>query len=247
MRRLLHPLLVVLAVACAGCGSTRGDGGPAKVAATSGGAKRHGSPTRVIATLGDSIVAGSPLWDPDADTRASFPKVDEDSQWQRWVHAPDAELRNCGVWGERTDEIAERFATCTKGADAVVIQGGINDIVQGRDVDDAAHDIACMAERARGAGLDVAIVDVLPWNNGWPDAAPEIRDLNREVHAIAKRGGVPVLPFFRTLEDPRAHDRMPRERTVDGNHPDVRGYRLLGERAWREPVRPAHPFADDCG
>ena len=28
-------------------------------------------------------------------------------------------------------------------------------------------------------GLRVAIVEILPWNNGYPDAAPAIDDLNR--------------------------------------------------------------------
>lgn len=245
--RLAHRILAPpLAAAClllglVGCGGSRGDGGPANVRssdAADGG--------RVIATLGDSIVAGSPLWDPDPDVRAGFGEVDEDSQWQRAVQADGAELRNCGVWGERTDEIADRFAECTKGADAVVIQGGINDIVQGRPVDDAIRDLACMAERARAEDLDIALVDVLPWNNGWPDAAPKIRDLNRQIHALGKRGEVPVMPFFATLEDRDNRDRMPRTSTADGNHPDVAGYQLLGERAWRDPVPAAKAFAADC-
>lgn len=241
VRPSLVLLTSVLAAILAGCGGTpRGGGGPADVESPHG--DRGG---RVVATLGDSIVAGSPLWDPDPAVRATFDSPDRASQWQRWVDT-DARLRNCGVWGERTDEIADRYERCTDGADAVVIQGGINDIVQGRPVADAARDLACIAERARIDGLDIALAEVLPWNRGYPDAVDEIEELNRRIGALGQRGGVPVLPFHSVLEDPRAPGRMRRSETDDGNHPNVDGYRRLGEQAWQEPRAATAPFARDC-
>ena len=36
-----------------------------------------------------------------------------------------------GVYGERTDEIAQRLDECAAGAEVLVVQGGINDIAQG--------------------------------------------------------------------------------------------------------------------
>lgn len=233
-------LLFVALATVAGCGGTpRGDGGPAPVDPAD---DRSG---RVVATLGDSIVAGSPLWDPDPAVRAGFDRPDRDSQWQRWVET-DARLRNCGVWGERTDEIASRYAACTRGADAVVIQGGINDIVQRRPIEEAARDLACIAERARRDGLDVALAEVLPWNRGHPEAADAIDQLNEHIRALGRRGGVPVLPFHDVLEDPDAPGRMRADETDDGNHPNIAGYRRLGAQAWRAPERPSGPFADDC-
>jgi lysophospholipase L1-like esterase len=233
--RLLLALACLLLLA-AGCGTPHGDGGPATVRAGSG---------RVVATLGDSIVAGSPHWDPDPNVRSGLGGVDRDSQWQRWAKTDD-ELRNCGVWGERTDQIAARYGRCVQGADGVVIQGGINDIVQGRPIADAAHDIACLAEWARTDGLDVALVEVLPWNNGDAHDAQDIRALNARIHALGRRGGVPVLPFYSVLEDPHHRGRMPQDRTVEGDHPNVAGYRMLGEHAWREPHAATASFADDC-
>ncbi|MCW2927477.1 MAG: GDSL-like Lipase/Acylhydrolase [Thermoleophilia bacterium] len=235
-------MLLACLLALAGCGGAkRGDGGPTRVQPERP-AKGEGM---IIATLGDSIVAGSPAWDPDPDVRDTLVEADRDSQWQRWVRS-DAELRNCGVWGERTDEIATRFSRCTDGAEGVVIQGGINDIVQGRDVADAARDLACIAERARGAGLRVALVEVLPWNNGDATSARAIDQLNARIHAVAERGGVPVLPFHAVLEDRDQPSRMPQNRTVEGDHPNVAGYRELGRRAWREPETPNGAFASDC-
>ena len=92
-----------------------------------------------------------------------------------------------------------------------------------------------MAERGKELGLPVAIAELLPWNNGYPQADPKIRRLNELIHALARDEHVPVLPFYETLEDPARPGRMKEEWTSDGDHPSVEGYRLLGERAYRLP------------
>jgi lysophospholipase L1-like esterase len=82
----------------------------------------------------------------------------------------------------------------------------------------------------------VAIADVLPWNNGWPEAEPRIRRLNELIEETARDEGVPLLPFHDTLEDPARPGRMGAEWThADGEHPSVAGYRRLGEIAFRLP------------
>ena len=191
----------------------------------------------IIACLGDSITAGSPLWDPDPAVRAHIGEPDERSQWQWWAvqTMPQLDFRNFGVNGERTDQIASRFANAVQGVDALVVQGGINDIVQRRPVDDAARNLAGMAERAQQFGLRVAIANVLPWNNGDARAAQDIAHLNDLARAIADRLGVPLFPFHDTLADPAQPHRMRDEWTDDGNHPSVEGHRLLGERAFLVP------------
>ncbi|HZQ63902.1 MAG TPA: GDSL-type esterase/lipase family protein [Gaiellaceae bacterium] len=194
--------------------------------------------TTVVATLGDSITAGSPAYDPDPRMRDVLGfGGDEKSQWQYWAHKahPDLQFRNCGVYGQRTDEIAARLDACAAGAQALVVQGGINDIAQGRPVEPAAANLRRMVERGKELGLRVAIAELLPWNNGYPRADPEIRRLNDLIRAIGRDEHVPVLPFYETLEDPARPGRMREEWTSDGDHPSVEGYRLLGERAFRLP------------
>jgi lysophospholipase L1-like esterase len=185
----------------------------------------------IVACLGDSITAGSPLWDPDPAVRARISEPDERSQWQWWaaLTVPQLDFRNHGVYGERTDQIAARFDEAVEGAELLIVQGGINDIVQRRPVEEAAKNIAAMIERGHGLGLRVAVADVLPWNNGDARAARDIARLNELVHAIA----VPLLPFHNTLADPEQPHRMRDEWTDDGDHPSVEGHRLLGERAFR--------------
>jgi lysophospholipase L1-like esterase len=196
------------------------------------------SDTTLVAALGDSIVAGSPGYDPDPRMRETLGfGADEKSQWEYWAEQKDPMLRfrNCGVYGERTDEIAKRLDECAKGAEVLVVQGGINDIAQGRPVEDAAANIRRMVRRGRELGLRVAIAELLPWNNGYPEADPKIRRLNELIREIAKEQAVAVLPFYETLEDPDRPGRMREDWTSDGDHPSVEGYRLLGENAFRLP------------
>ena len=185
----------------------------------------------VVACLGDSITAGSPLWDPDPAVRARIGEaLDERSQWQWWAAGldPTIELRNHGVYGERTDEIATRLDAAATGADVLVVQGGINDVVQDVPVERAARNLAGMLERGRALGLAVSVADVLPWNNGDARAARDIVRLNELIHAL----GAPVLLFHATLVDPERPARMRAGCTDDGDHPSVEGHRLLGEQAF---------------
>jgi lysophospholipase L1-like esterase len=202
-----------------------------------GGATHVGDQT-LVATLGDSINAGSPGYDPDPRMRETLGfGANEESQWQYWAHKahPDLRFRNCGIYGQRTDEIAKRLDGCAKGAQMLVVQGGINDIAQGRRVAPAAENLRRMVRRGKELGLKVAIAELLPWNNGYPEADPEIRRLNELIEGIARDENVPVLPFYATLEDPDRPGRMKEVWTSDGDHPSVEGYRLLGERAFRVP------------
>jgi lysophospholipase L1-like esterase len=207
-----------------GCGS--GSGGE-----TSGGDHR------LIAAIGDSITAGYPGYAPD---RAQFDQEgvrrNPESQWEWWAQKehPDLEFRNCGVRGQRTDEIAQRFDSCTQGADGVVIQGGINDLREGIPARTALANLRGMIHMAKQLNLHVAIADLLPLNVDHR-ADPSIQHLNSEIHRIAREEGVTLLPFHDVLEDPHAPDRMPGSWTADGIHPSVEGYRRLGELGFKPP------------
>jgi acyl-CoA thioesterase-1 len=192
----------------------------------------------VIAALGDSITAGSPGYDPDPAARAAYSfGEDERSTYEYWAEREghELEIRNCGVFGERTEQIAARLESCADGADGVVIQGGINDIAQRYSFERAAENLRGIAERAKELGLRVAIADVLPWNNGYPQADPRIQALNLLIAEVALKQGVSLLPFHDTLEDPDRPGRMKPEWTADGDHPSIEGYRRLGELAFRPP------------
>jgi lysophospholipase L1-like esterase len=218
-------------VVLAGCGSD--DDAPAE-----GPASGSGGGGTVIAALGDSITAGSPGYDPDPAAQAGYGFGDnERSTYTYWAERadPGLEIRNCGVFGERTDQIAARLEACAEGAAGVIVQGGINDIAQGYGSDQPSENLRALVREAKEMGLPVAITDVLPWNNGYPRADPGIAELNTFIAEIAAAEQIPLLPFHDTLEDPSAPGRMKPEWTVDGDHPSVAGYRRLGEIAFKPP------------
>src|ERR1700751_3278619 len=95
----------------------------------------------VVAVAGDSISAGAPLWDPDPSVRARIAAPDGRSQWQWWASQTDErlEFRTTAVYGERTDEIARRLDLVLPGVEVLVVQGGINDVVQRRSIEEAAQ------------------------------------------------------------------------------------------------------------
>jgi lysophospholipase L1-like esterase len=203
------------------------------------GEELAGDQGTVIAALGDSITAGSPGYDPDPAAREALGFGDDERSsypyWAEQASTEGIEIRNCGVFGERTDEIAARLEACADGTDGVVVQAGINDIAQHYDIHRAADNLRGIVEEAKALGLPVAIADVLPWNNGYPDADPRIRALNLLIADIAAEEKIPLLPFHDTLEDPNAPGRMAPELTADGDHPSIEGYRLLGEQAFELP------------
>ena len=212
------------------------------LAACSGAAARAkpmaGNATIFVAALGDSITSGSPGFDP-SHGNAKLLGFGENpkSQWEYWAQQknPRLRFRNCGVYGERTDEIARRLLACQKGADVLVVQGGINDIAQGRPVSAAASNLRKLVVRGKALGLRVEIAELIPWNNGYPGADPKIHALNRLIHSLASAEQVRVLPFYRTLEDTKRPGRMKGAWTADGDHPSIEGYRRLGELAFRLP------------
>lgn len=179
-----------------------------------------------VAAIGDSITAGSP-WDDDPSVGWPAAAAEADPRLRFTVRA---------VYGKRTDEIAAWLDDVVGGADVLVVQGGINDIAQGRAVTDAAGNLSAMIRRGEELRLRVTVANVLPWNNGWPRAEPAIRELN----ALIARMGVPVLRFHETLEDVERPGRMREEWTVEGDHPSVDGYRRLGRLAFQLPI-PSEP------
>ena len=212
----------VLAITLAACGGSDDGGG------SGGGA----GGTRVTA-LGDSITAGAPLWDPDEATRESLgTSTNEQSQYEYWAQRKldGTTFRNCGVSGQRTDEIAQRFDDCTRGAEVLIVQGGANDINQGQSVESAAANLRKMVQRGKQRGLKVTITNLVPWPGGHPQYTPQLRRLNELIAQIAEEEDVPLIDFNKALADPGQPALMRKGYASDDQiHPTVAGYRRLGD------------------
>jgi acyl-CoA thioesterase-1 len=214
--------MLAVAVLAGGCGGG-GDSSAPESEAHQGGT--------IVAALGDSITAGTPLWDPNPGFRSQIPEPDRRSQYGYWAQRalPGTRFRNCGVNGERTDEIAARLGQCAEGADVLIVQGGVNDIAQGLPVEAAAENLRSMVRRGHELGLRVAIVELLPWNGGYPEAYAPIRELNRRIAAMGSQENARVIRWYEVLEDPSRPGRMRLRWTSDLAHPSIEGYRRLGE------------------
>jgi lysophospholipase L1-like esterase len=238
-------LLVCLgAIALAGCAAAviaLGDGGADH---TTG--RQTAQRGQLVATLGDSITAGWPRWDPDPKWRAWLKRnwhqrMTRRSQYEYWADRlePRLRFRNCGVPGERTDEIALRLDGCARRADVLLIQGGTNDLLQAykgelphnpiEQVGVAAANLRAMVGSARKAGVRrVLLADVLPIEKTTPAQAAKVRRLNRAIRAIGRDRNVRIVPFFRTLSAHGNPGRFAAGLNADKVHPSVTGYRRLG-------------------
>jgi lysophospholipase L1-like esterase len=196
--------------------------------------RRMTDATMIVGALGDSITAGTPYWDPNPGVREQIgSELDERHQWPYWAERvnPAISVRNHGVNMERTDQILARIDDALAGASVLVVQGGINDVAQGREASETIDDLRRMIRRGKDAGARVLITNVLPWNNGFPAREPVIRALNQRIQQLSTDEGVPLLDFFATLEDADRPGRMRDEWTSEGDHPSLIGYRRLGELA----------------
>ena len=142
---------------------------------------------------------------------------------------PGSSFRNCGVYGQRTDEIAAPARCCAarrRRASSYRADQRHRAAAPGRarGGGEPARDGAS----GRELGLRVAIANVLPWNNGDPGRSADRRS-KPAMRALAADEAVPVLPFHDTLDDPGATRPMRDEWTRTATTRSVEGYRRLGD------------------
>jgi lysophospholipase L1-like esterase len=184
-----------------------------------------------IVCLGDSTTAGTPLFkspveappDGEGDERSQFP------YWLRHAH-PEWQVHNCGVNGERTDQIAARFDrdVLQHRPAVVVIIAGVNDVYQNLAADRVTAELAAMYDRAAQAGISVVAGTIVPYNTATPDQ-------NARMHAvndwIASQRGVrsrfSVVDTRAAAADSADADRL--AGSPDGLHPDIDGYRRMAD------------------
>jgi lysophospholipase L1-like esterase len=156
---------------------------------------------------------------------------DPESQYSYWmmkIH-PDWVVLNRGVNGERSDEILARFqndVTQTK-PEFVIILAGVNDIYQGVPLDGIKNNLRIMYETAIAGGIRAVAASVLPYNTATHQEAQAIIDLNSWIEAAGRRLGILFCDTNRAVADPENPSRL--RGSPDENHPDVAGYRSIGE------------------
>ena len=190
-----------------------------------------------IAALGDSTTAGAPHFLSPLEAPPDG-KGDPESQYAYWMmrRHPDWEVINDGISGQRSDQIALRLEDALKaGPQMVIILAGVNDIVQGVPLRETEERLLWMYRRAKAMTVVPVAATVLPYDQATPEQAQEIRRLNAWIRKTSDKERIPLADLNRALADPQHPDRL--IGSDDGIHPDVGGYRTMGE-ALADTVQP---------
>jgi lysophospholipase L1-like esterase len=186
--------------------------------------------TRIVA-LGDSTTAGTPAWRSPIEAPPGG-SGDERSQYAYWLMRahPEWEVLNRGVNGERSDAILHRFDRDVVSLQprVVVIIAGVNDIYQGRPVEDVTKHLRLMYDRAIDAHVKVLAGTIIPFDTATPEQNRKMRAVNDWIQREAERG--PEVEFVDTRRAVAAPDDLDRlVGSPDSLHPSVDGYRLMAE------------------
>lgn len=183
-----------------------------------------------IVGLGDSTTAGTPGFRSPLEAPPSG-RGDAESQYGYWLvrnHA-DWTFLNKGVNGERSDQILSRFERDVLGESPrlVIVLAGVNDIFQGRSGASVARNLREMYRAARRAEIVPMATTVLPYNTSGKREAKEIKELNAWIESTAKAEGMLFCDTNQAVRD-RDDERMLAS-SPDGLHPDVQGYKRMGD------------------
>lgn len=184
----------------------------------------------VIVGLGDSTTAGTPGFVSPLEAPPNGAGNPE-SQYGYWVikARPGWRFLNRGVNGQRTDQMLSRFGrdVILAKPEVVVILGGVNDIYQGRDPESIIENLQMMYERAEASGIAVIGATVLPYNSAEAMESESIRGVNSWIEARSRGSSTLFCDTNRAARDADDPDRL--SSTPDGLHPDIEGYRKMGD------------------
>jgi len=180
-----------------------------------------------IVAFGDSTTAGTPAFKSPLESPPAG-SGDETSQYAFWLMKahPEWVVLNRGINGQRSDEIQARFErdVVQNGPAAVVIIAGVNDIYQGRTVEQVTAQLQAMYARAAEAGIPVVAGSIIPFNT----ATPEQNQRMRQVNDWIRRQPEVTFVDTRTAVAASGNPDMLFE-SSDGLHPSALGYRRMAE------------------
>ncbi len=183
-----------------------------------------------IVALGDSTTAGTPGFRSPAEAPPDG-EGNPESQYAYWMieRHPDWRVINRGVAGERSDEILERFDFNVPEykPDLVIILAGVNDLYQGRSANSVKENLIKLYAKARESKSRVMACTILPYNGASPKVLERMNDVNTWIRKYAEGNGFLFCDTSKAVENPDKSGTL--LTAADGLHPDVAGYRKMGE------------------
>ena len=188
-------------------------------------------PTRVtIVGLGDSTTAGTPGFRSPLEAPPNGDGNPE-SQYAFWMMRshPEWTVLNRGVNGETAEEVRVRLPRDVLGPRPAyaIILAGVNDIFAGQRAETVERHLAAMYADVLDAGVVPVAATVLPYNSATARASGDILTLNAWIENLTKFLGILFCDTHAAVADPADSNRL--RGTPDGLHPDVAGYRAMGE------------------
>ena len=183
-----------------------------------------------IVGLGDSTTAGTPGFSSPLEVPPNGAGNPE-SQYAFWmVRAhPEWSVLNRGINGQITEEIRARLSRDVlqvRPAYAIIL-AGVNDIFGGLSAESVERHLAAMCADVLDAGIVPVAATVLPYNSATARASGDILALNAWIENLTKVLGILFCDTHAAVADPVDSNRL--RGTPDGLHPDVAGYRAMGE------------------
>ena len=187
-----------------------------------------------IIAVGDSTTAGAPGFRSplEAPPKGRGNPQSQYAFWMMKVH-PEWTVLNRGMGRQRCDEILARFDrdVLKVKPDYVIVLAGANDVYQGRSLGLMKTDLGAMYGRAQQISIIPVAATVLPYDTAGIGEQSVLKSLNAWIQQNAASLDI---PFCDTNAAVRAPDDPGRLRSSpDGLHPDITGYRSLGEALMR--------------
>jgi lysophospholipase L1-like esterase len=191
-----------------------------------------------IVGLGDSTTAGTPGFLSPLEAPPEG-KGNVESQYAYWMMKahPEWTVLNRGIDGQRSDEILARFSrdVVEQKPDYVIILAGVNDIYEGRTLESIKRNLLEMYHKAIEAKITPLAATVLPYDTASSSDSVAIKELNDWIEETARHLGIPFCDTNRAVRNPGKPDRL--RASPDGHHPDVSGYKAMGEQLIRQIER----------
>jgi len=190
-----------------------------------------------IVAIRDSTTAGTPGFLSPLEAPADG-EANRESQYTHWMTEahPEWVVLNRGINGQRSDEILARFKgdVIDENPDLVIILAGVNDIFQGLPLETIKRNLRTIYPTAINSGIRAFAATVLPFNDASESQSKAVEELNNWVKETAALLGIGFCDTHSVVADPTNPNRL--RSSPDGNHPDVDGYRRIGQ-ALAEVIR----------
>jgi lysophospholipase L1-like esterase len=183
-----------------------------------------------IVGLGDSTTAGTPGFQSPLESPPNGAGNPE-SQYAYWItqRHPDWMVLNRGVNGEDSSEILSRLPrdVLRERPAYVVVLAGVNDIYRAQPLRRIQSNLLAIYSGASSAGVRVVAASVLTYNSISSRQGRVLSELNTWIEAVASDSGFCFCDTNSLTADRHQPHRL--ASSPDGLHPDVAGYRRMGE------------------